>query len=88
MTTRELILDVAIRLLQDERIQLAMDLWELIGPELDKLPPSPEMIAELERRLAEFVANPSSGVPWEEVHRELLDELGPHDTKPSQKPGR
>ncbi len=49
-----------------ERIQLAEDLWDSITPE--EMPPlTPEQIEELERRLAEHKADPSTSIPWEQV---------------------
>jgi putative addiction module component (TIGR02574 family) len=57
-----------------ERVDLAMALWESLTPaeqeaEFDL---TPEQRAELDRRLAEHLAEPASAVPWEEVRRKLL----------------
>jgi putative addiction module component (TIGR02574 family) len=64
-----------LNLTSEERIELAMDLWGSIAPE-DMPPPSPEQIAELERRHAELVRDPSSGSPWEEVRARLWSRYG------------
>jgi putative addiction module component (TIGR02574 family) len=57
-----------------ERVDLAMALWDSLTPaeqnaEFDL---TPEQSAELDRRLAEHIADPASAVPWEEVRRKLL----------------
>ena len=57
-----------------ERIDIAMALWESLTPaeqeaEFDL---TPEQRAELDRRLAEHIADPASAIPWDEVRRKLL----------------
>ena len=57
-----------------ERVDLAMALWDSLTPaeqgaEFDL---TPEQRAELDRRLAEHIADPGSAVSWEEVRRKLL----------------
>jgi putative addiction module component (TIGR02574 family) len=57
-----------------ERVDLAMALWDSLTPaeqeaEFDL---APEQRAELDRRLAEHIADPTSAVPWDEVRRKLL----------------
>jgi putative addiction module component (TIGR02574 family) len=57
-----------------ERVDIAMALWESLTPaeqeaEFDL---TPEQRAELDRRLAEHIANPASAIPWDEVRRKLL----------------
>lgn len=58
-----------------ERVELAMALWDSLEPdEWDAaLPLTDEIKAELDRRLAEHDADPTSGIPWEVVRRQLLD---------------
>ncbi len=56
-----------------ERIQLVEDIWDSIADET----PSPlqlgvEERAELQRRLAEHQADPSSSIPWEQVRASLF----------------
>jgi putative addiction module component (TIGR02574 family) len=52
-----------------ERLQLVEDLWDSID---DEQIPVPEWhLQELERRLAEFRANPEAGAPWAEVRERL-----------------
>lgn len=57
-----------------ERVELAMALWDSLTPaeqeaEFDL---TPEQRAELDRRLAEHIADPTSAIPWDEVRRKLL----------------
>ena len=57
-----------------DRIDIAMALWDSLTPaeqeaEFDL---TPEQRAELDRRLAEHIADPTSAIPWEEVRRKLL----------------
>ncbi|MGH2608974.1 MAG: addiction module protein [Tepidiformaceae bacterium] len=71
-------LEELLKLPPDERIDLAMALWDSVenSPEIDALfPLTDAQRAELERRLAEHERNPSSGIPWEEVQRRLRDRL-------------
>lgn len=62
-----------LKLPASERIDLAMALWDsLTDAEREAaLALTPEQEAELDRRLAEHIANPGSAIPWEEVRRKL-----------------
>lgn len=62
-----------LKLPAGERIELAMALWDsLTEAEREaELALTPEQEAELDRRLAEHIANPESAIPWEEVRRKL-----------------
>ena len=54
-----------------QRIELAEDLWDSVGP--DDMPPlSSEQIEEYERRYAEHVRDPQSSSKWEDVKARLL----------------
>jgi len=57
-----------------DRAELAMALWESLGDSEREaeLALTPEQEAELDRRMAEHLANPASAIPWEEVRRKLL----------------
>jgi putative addiction module component (TIGR02574 family) len=57
-----------------ERLQLVEDLWDTIAEEApdQAIPLSPELAAELDRRLAEHEANPTAGRPWAEVRADIL----------------
>src|SRR5437879_11736101 len=56
-----------------ERADIAMALWDSLTPaeqeaEFDL---TLEQRAELDRRLAEHIADPASAIPWDEVRRKL-----------------
>jgi putative addiction module component (TIGR02574 family) len=55
------------------RAELAIALWEsLSNTERDHaLPVSPELVAELDRRWADHLAHPETGVPWTDVLKKL-----------------
>jgi putative addiction module component (TIGR02574 family) len=57
-----------------ERLQLVEDLWDSIADEAPDVavPVTPELAAELDRRLAEHRADPTSAISWDEVRAELL----------------
>jgi putative addiction module component (TIGR02574 family) len=56
-----------------ERIQLVEDIWDSIAEETpSSLDLSDAECAELHRRFAAHQANPSSGVPWEQVRAGLF----------------
>jgi putative addiction module component (TIGR02574 family) len=66
-------LSALLTLSSSERAEIALALWESLD-DSDReahLALSPEQAAELDRRLAEHIANPSSGIPWDEVRRKL-----------------
>jgi putative addiction module component (TIGR02574 family) len=54
-----------------ERIRLVELIWDSIAAVPEAVPLSDELKAELERRLAEFEANPNADSPWEEVRRRI-----------------
>ena len=57
----------------DKRADLAIALWEsLSDAEREQaLPVSPELVAELDRRWADHLAHPETGVPWTDVLKKL-----------------
>jgi putative addiction module component (TIGR02574 family) len=62
-----------LKLSASDRIEIAMALWDSLA-ETDRdaqLALTPEQEAELDRRLAEHIANPASAIPWDEVRRKL-----------------
>ena len=58
------------KLPRDERITLAMDIWDSVAVE-GPLPLSEAMKRELDRRIAEADEFPDEGIPWEEVKARL-----------------
>jgi len=69
-------LEELLKLPVQERIDLAMALWDSIAePDREEhLPLTEAQKAELDRRLAEHDRNPSRGIPWEEVQRRLREQ--------------
>ncbi len=62
-----------LKLPAEERVKLAMVLWESLA-DADReaeLALTPEQVAELDRRWATHLANPGSAIPWEEVRRKI-----------------
>ncbi len=64
-----------LKLSASDRIEIAMALWDSLA-ETDRdaqLAVTPEQEADLDRRLAEHIANPASAIRWNEVRRNLAD---------------
>ena len=67
------VIESLLKLTSQERADLAMALWESLD-ETDQLASvdlTPEVAAELDRRLAEHLTDPSTGIPWEEVRKKF-----------------
>ena len=62
-----------LKLSASDRVEIAMALWESLAESEreSQLALTPEQEAELDRRLAEHIANPGSAIPWDEVRRKL-----------------
>lgn len=67
------VFDELMKLAPGKRAELALALWESLddASREAELTLSPEQEAELDRRLAEHLANPGSALPWAEVQRRL-----------------
>jgi putative addiction module component (TIGR02574 family) len=65
-----------LKLSEAERIQLAQDLWDSIPVRSAALPLDEEQLREMERRVAEHQADPSSAIPWEEARARLRERFG------------
>lgn len=63
------------RLSVDERLQLVEELWDSIAADSAAVPLTPAQRAELDRRLADHVANADAGVPWDEVKTSVAARL-------------
>jgi len=68
-TTRQALLEAALRLPEAERVLLVNQLLESLSPETED-PADDALAEELDRRLAEYRQDPSSAVPWSEVKRQ------------------
>ena len=53
-----------------ERLDLIEELWDSVDQH-DVPPPSPELLAELDRRAIEAEQHPQGGKPWHEVRDAL-----------------
>lgn len=56
-----------------ERIQLVEDLWDSLPQQDANVPLTEAQLAELDRRRAEMIADPSIGIPWDEAKARLLN---------------
>jgi len=68
-------MDEILELPVTERIRLVELIWDSIAAAPEAVPVSDELKAELDRRLAEFEANPEAGLPWEEVRERIVRHL-------------
>lgn len=75
MPTGAELLAAALKLPPAEREQLADRLLDSLeeGPTVDDMTDD-ELKAELDRRHAEYLADPSVGIPWEDVQRRAMAE--------------
>lgn len=55
----------------DDRIELVDELWENIEAELEASPISESVKAEIDRRLAEYDADPSKSFTYAELRRRM-----------------
>ena len=75
MTRSELVAEL-MKLDPEERRLAAAELWDSVADEDVSHEFSPEELAEIDRRAAEFEADPSIGIPWEDVRAELRKRHG------------
>ena len=66
------LLEEALNLPLPERIKLADEIYRSVDRETDDTSIPAEILAEMERRDADFEANPSSGCTIEELEGELF----------------
>lgn len=62
----------ALKLPLPQRVALADEIYRSIDGEADDSPIPPELLAEMERRDAEYEANPKSGCTLEALEKELF----------------
>jgi putative addiction module component (TIGR02574 family) len=65
------------RLSVDDRIALAQELWDSVEQEAVPSLLTEAQRVDLERRLADSIARPGAGVPWEEVKARLMARAKP-----------
>ena len=58
-----------------KRLQIVEAIWDSIALESSGLKLQPWQVEELDRRVAEFEADPTEGVSWDEVQRRVLSGL-------------
>lgn len=64
-------LEEILELSVSERIQLAQDIWESIAELPGSLELDEDQKQELRTRLAEYRANPNSGISWEDLKQKI-----------------
>jgi putative addiction module component (TIGR02574 family) len=66
-------LDELKKLPLEERKQLVQELQITIEEEENDFEETPELLAELTRRMEAYHADPSTAIPWETMRAKLLD---------------
>jgi putative addiction module component (TIGR02574 family) len=61
----------------DDRVRLVHDLWDRLVGEGYEREITPEMKAELDRRIDELDRDPGVGIPWDQVKARALGQIGP-----------
>jgi putative addiction module component (TIGR02574 family) len=59
-----------------EKLQLVEDLWDDLAATPEDVPVHDWQVRELERRKANLLNNPGSGLSWEEVKRRIRSRHG------------
>ena len=67
----EALLEKALELPIPERIKLVEDIWDSIAVVPDAIRLTEEQMAEIDRRIEDYQANPDKLVPWEEARERL-----------------
>jgi putative addiction module component (TIGR02574 family) len=70
--TRQELLDTAKRLPKEDRIELAIELWDMIDFDENDFPLTEAQKAELDRRIAEADNNPVPSEDFEVLKQKLL----------------
>lgn len=56
-----------------ERIRIVEAIWDSVVDAADEVDLQPWQAAEIDRRMAEFEANPTEGVSWAGVKHRVMD---------------
>lgn len=59
----------------ENRLALIGELWDSVSSDTEEMPLSPEFKAELDRRVEDADANPSSAVDWDQAKNETMVRL-------------
>ncbi len=73
MKPSERIISEALTLPAADRLEVIEQLWESLAAAQESLDLTDAQRQELDRRIAEMDANPTAGIPWEQVSAELHD---------------
>ncbi len=65
------LLEQSLKLPVRERIKLVEEIWDSIAAVPEALDLSPDQLAEVERRIEDYQADPKKLVPWEEARERL-----------------
>jgi putative addiction module component (TIGR02574 family) len=65
------VLEQAMNLTVDEKLELISSLWESMAEHPEKIPVPEWQLAELEKRIESQEKNPQPGRTWDEVKREI-----------------
>ena len=68
--------DSVFDLSPSEKLQLVEDLWDDLAASPDAVPVHEWQKEELNRRKANLLANPASGLSWDEVKRRVRSKYG------------
>jgi putative addiction module component (TIGR02574 family) len=60
----------------DERLELVEAIWDSIAEDQNSVPDDPTVASEVRERKARYLADPSSGVSWEEAKKRLQSGRG------------
>jgi putative addiction module component (TIGR02574 family) len=71
--TKEQLIATAKALPKEDRLDLAMELWDAIELAVGDLPLSDEQRADLDQRIADDEANPQPAEDWTSLRKKLLD---------------
>lgn len=69
------LLDTVMALSPAEKWELIHFLWDLESDTAAAEPLSPDLIAELDRRMTRLAADPSTGASWDEVVRHAKSQV-------------
>lgn len=65
-------LESVLQMPVDERLRIVEAIWDSVARESAHVGLEPWQAEELDRRLADYQANPEEGIPWNEVKQRIL----------------